>query len=217
MKLSLKTHGYPGKLIVIEGMDGSGKTTIEQRIVEHFGGEGIGIFVTHQPSAWFRNDERILATLFGDGEGEIIADEAVALFGLADRFNHQKLLLEPQLARGAIVLCNRYIFAMLSYYIASGTVDLQWLKDVSHFVIKPDLVILLNADPKIIVDRVIGKDGKNPNYYDQDEGMVRRIMNGYLELAASNDIHVVSTAGDEDTSFQACARLMEAALRGDRP
>ncbi len=212
MKLNLTQHGFPGKLIVIEGQDGSGKTTIERRIVTNFASRGIEMLVTQQPSVWFRTSDRVLATLFGDGDGDIIADEAVALFALADRLDHQRKLLEPHLARGAIVLCNRYVYALFSYYMAMQTVDLTWLGKVASHVLRPDLAILLNANAMTLVDRVIQKDGRNTNYYDQNEKIVHRIMDGYLELAQANDIHVVDTSGDEDASFQLCDRLVELAL-----
>lgn len=209
MKLRFKKNMYPGKLIVIEGTDGCGKTTIENEIIEHYKKRSINIIITYQPTGWWREDKNIITTLHKRSGGEVLKDEAVALFALADRVNHQRSCLEPELEQGSVILCNRYVYSLFSYYMAMGTINLEWLKNVAEFVIEPDLSILLHVTPVTAINRIISRDGKNPEALDQNEEIVRKIIGSFIELADKNNIHTISTDCDIKETVENCVRLID--------
>lgn len=212
MELLLKKHSQPGKLIVIEGMDGCGKTTVENEVAKYYRDRGLSILQTYQPTDWWRQDINIMATLHKTGRGNIVCDEAVALFGLADRINHQRKILEPELARGSIILCNRYIYSLFSYYMALGGVDLDWLKIAASFVVEPDAAILLTADPETAIDRVILREGSSSDAYDQKKPIVARIMASFVQLAERHDIHAISTECDLAATVGQCVAIIDRIL-----
>ncbi len=212
MQLLLRKHHYPGRLIAIEGMDGCGKTTIENYVAEHYRNRGVEMLQTYQPTDWWRQDPNVLATVHKTGKGEQICDEAVALLGLADRANHQRMFLEPALAHDGIILCNRYVFSLFSHYMAFGGVELDWLRTAASFVIRPDATILLMARTETAIRRVVARDGRNRDAYDQRAPVVERIMASFELLAEANDIDQVSTECEVSETAAKCIAIIDRIL-----
>ncbi|HVJ20419.1 MAG TPA: dTMP kinase [Polyangiaceae bacterium] len=209
MKLRFQTHPGPGKLIVICGSDGSGKTTLENGLVAALAERGAPVLATMQPTRWWREDLNVRHTIMREPVGEEVAQEAIALFALADRYDHQRRVLEPALAAGKVVVCNRYVYSLFSYYMGCGGLDLDWLRDAAAFVYKPDFAVYLSLRAEDSVRRVIEREGASAVAYDQVPETVSSINEAFLQLAGANGMHVVSSADSPQATLLETLGLME--------
>src|SRR5580658_2667561 len=103
-----------GKLIVVEGIDGAGKSTQLAAILDYLQSNGIGCSLTKQPSDWYRQQEFVRNYLdFGVLPCE---QSTLAMFAAADRMFHIETVIEPRLTSGGYVLCDRYVYSSLAYF-----------------------------------------------------------------------------------------------------
>lgn len=151
--LGLET--YSGKLIVIEGTDGVGRTT--QSLMIRSWLESQGHAVVHTGAA--------RSELAGKGikrakEGHTLGPTTLCLFyatDFADRFEKQIL---PALKAGFIVLNDRYIYSLIARAVVRG-VDKSWLKEIYGTALKPDMVFYLKISPQDLIPRVLASKGFN--------------------------------------------------------
>ena len=151
----LETNVYPGKLIVIEGTDGVGRTTQALMLRSYLESQGYAVVDTGAARS----------ELAGKGikrakEGHTLGPITLSLFyatDFADRFEKQIL---PALKAGFIVLNDRYIYSLIARAIVRG-VDRDWLKEIYGTALIPDIVFYLKITPKDLIPRVLGAKGFN--------------------------------------------------------
>jgi len=142
----LKKNESWGKFIVLEGIDGSGTTTMAKRLCEE-----LDAVYTNEPTsgpigqlirAYLRGDVGIFDELWKPDA------ETMALLYVADRVDHQKLI-KSHLSSGRTVICDRYHYSTLAYQSAtSERADLKvfssWLYELARYCVEPDLVVVLD-------------------------------------------------------------------------
>ncbi|MDE0603163.1 MAG: dTMP kinase [bacterium] len=153
-------------LIAFCGLDGAGKSTQIKRINTWLKGQGRSVLVTKQPTDWYRNDPVVRTYLdTGEGRGDTTKEAELALFAASDRMRNIRLEIEPALARGDIVLCDRYVYS--SYVYFECRVDAafrRWVENLNSFVPIPDLAFFLDVTPETALARVISRDGAASKY-----------------------------------------------------
>jgi len=141
-----------GKLIAVEGLDGSGKTTQACLLVEALRKEGFKAYYTCEPTQWRVGDLIRLHVAKAKRRAPVYE----ALLFAADRYEHLAREIRPRLRKGYIVVSDRYVYSSLAYQGASG-VSLQWLRNINFFAPKPDLTLLLDLPPEEALKRKKGK------------------------------------------------------------
>ncbi|MFH1328151.1 MAG: dTMP kinase, partial [Candidatus Bathyarchaeota archaeon] len=131
-----------GMLIVIEGIDGSGKTTQVYHLVEELRKLGYKSEYTTEPT--YGNIGNILRLNVARAKKRAPIYEAL-LFA-ADRYEHIKKTVLPKLKRGSILVSDRYLYSSLAYQGAVG-LDIKWLRKINFFTPTPDLIIYLDISP----------------------------------------------------------------------
>ena len=172
-----------GIFIVIEGIDGSGKTIQSKLLQKELIKKGFKAVYTAEPSKGFIGNF-LRKTSF---KGIKLNPEFETLLFAADRFYHINFEVIPNLNEGKIVVCDRYFYASLAYQGAQG-VDLNWIKTVNKFVIKPDLAIYLDVPVEVGLSR-IAKRKKTVFEESEIEEKVREI---YLKLVKENELILVN-------------------------
>ena len=170
-----------GAFIVLEGGDGSGKTTQARVLCSALRREGYKIHPTAEPSRSIVGRlirRRIL-------HGKKTRPEVEALLFAADRFLHLESEILPALAVGRIVVCDRYIYASFAYQGAQG-VDSQWLQEINRFAIKPDLALYLDVPAETGMDRIRRKKSLLEKLELQE-----RVREQYLKLAETGELTLV--------------------------
>jgi dTMP kinase len=129
--------------IVLEGIDGCGKSTQAKMLCQWLRGEGKKVLLTAEPT---RNEigQFIRKVLSGSHE---VDPKTLALLFTADRYEHLRNEVLPALKERKIVLSERYYPSTIAYQEAQG-VPREWLVEINKFARKPDLVIFLDVEPE---------------------------------------------------------------------
>jgi dTMP kinase len=139
-----------GRLIAFEGLDGSGKTTQLERLAAHLRADGRDVVTTREPTD-FASGLRI-REMARSGE-ELDPEEELRWF-VEDRRAHVTEVIAPAMRADQVVLTDRYYLSTVAYQGARGLDFEQILADSEAEFPIPDLVLLLEIDPKIAFERV---------------------------------------------------------------
>jgi dTMP kinase len=193
--------------ITFEGIEGSGKTTQQRLVAEHLRAIGKPVVVTKEPGGTPLAD-RIRAILL-DSANVIDPIAEVFLFA-ASRRQHTTEVIEPALARGEIVLCDRYADSTLAYQGFGRLIDLDRLRALNEWAtdaLVPDVTLLFDLPEEVGLNRA---NSRNANAT-QDEGRFeaedlrfhRRVREGYLAMAVAEPerFKVIDADGTIDEVF----------------
>jgi dTMP kinase len=151
-------NNLPGKLIVLEGSDGVGRSTQTLLLRSWLEDEGFAVSDTG-----LRRSEMTQKGLEAARKGHTLSRITMSLFyatDFADRLENQII---PALQAGFIVLSDRYFYSIMARDIVRGA-DPEWARNVYGFALKPDLVLYLKADVSDLVSRLI--HGRGLNYWE---------------------------------------------------
>jgi dTMP kinase len=176
--------------ITFEGPEGSGKTTQAQLLYEYLQERGYPVFLTREPGGTGIGDQ-IREVLHSLENTEMLPRTEILLYS-ASRAQLVGQIIRPHLARGEIVLCDRYADSTLAYQGYGHGLDLQVLQVITAFAtsgLKPDLTIYLDIDVEEGLRRKLAahRTGEAEwNRMDQQEiAFHRRVRQGYLQMAAA--------------------------------
>lgn len=165
----MSTCAPKGLLIAFEGIDGTGKSTQIRLLAERLRGEGASVLATREPTDGQYG--RRIRGLFTN-RASVTPEEELALF-VADRREHVEEVIAPALARGTIVLTDRYYFSTAAYQGARGQDPQRIIAENEAFAPAPDLVLLLAAAPAVGVHRVQHSRQETLNDFEQEQGLAR--------------------------------------------
>ncbi len=143
-------NDYPGKFIVIEGLDGSGNTSQTSLLKNFFIENNYQTILTKEPTQESEAGKKIKEVL--ENKTKIEAIELQKLFK-EDRDWHLKSIIIPALEEGKIVISDRYCFSSFAYGAADG-VDLDELIKMNENFLLPDLTFILKVRPEICIKRI---------------------------------------------------------------
>jgi len=171
-----------GVFICIEGIDASGKTTQSRRLVRKLIKMGYNALYTTEPTNGPIG--RLIRRYLLKGE-ERIPSVVEALLFAADRVEHVQNEIEPALKMGKIVVSDRYVYSSLAYQGATG-LDIDWIKRINRWAVKPHLSIYLDIPPNVMVERVKRKPSVMENLETQ-----RKVRELYLKLVKERQLILV--------------------------
>lgn len=167
-------------LIAVCGIDGAGKTTQIKAIEEYLTSKRKKVYLTKQPTNWYRQDERVRQFLKGDISSELLIKE-LALFSAADKLRHWQTEIEPKIKEGNIVITDRYLYSAFAYFANRGINDTEWLKQINKFIPEPDIIFFINTNPKIAFERIIKRDGDSAKKEEKDIEFLKKVSNMFKE------------------------------------
>ncbi len=142
-----------GKLIVLEGADGSGKSTHAGLLAEYLEKRGYKVVLTQEPTNGFIG-QAIRMILSGRIK---VSPETLTLLFTADRAEHVDKVIRPALENGGIVISDRYYYSTIAYQSVQGVSD-NWISQMNSFVPEPDLVIVLEVASEKALARMSHKE-----------------------------------------------------------
>lgn len=156
----MKKNDYSGKLIIFEGLDGSGQTTQAGLLKEWFKKHEQWVYYTKEPTegpigAFLRLAlaKRLVTSKSNSTKTpEPIDDYTMALAFAADRMDHLNNEIIPKLKDGVHVIMDRYYLSSFAYQAL--TANYKWLKEINKFALRPDLTIFLDVPPVICKKRM---------------------------------------------------------------
>ncbi|MCW4000316.1 MAG: dTMP kinase [Candidatus Bathyarchaeota archaeon] len=163
-----------GVFLVIEGLDGSGKTTqatlLAEKLIEKY-----AVWLTAEPS------RGKIGTFIRDCclyEQTRLPTEAEALLFAADRIEHMYSEIKPALDAGKLVICDRYVYSTLAYQGSAG-LSLDWIKTTNARALQPDFSIFIDVPPQRVIERLQRKKSVMETLETQQK--VREVYLKYVE------------------------------------
>ncbi|HPD26346.1 MAG TPA: thymidylate kinase [Candidatus Marinimicrobia bacterium] len=136
-----------GKLIVLEGSDGSGRTTQITRIKSWLEGKGYAVV-----NCELARSQLVGPELESARRGNTLCPITLSLFYATDFMDQLENVIIPALRAGFIVLADRYFYTLMARDLVRGT-DLKWVQNIYGVALVPDLVFYLNVSPRRLIER----------------------------------------------------------------
>lgn len=147
-------HELPGSLVVVEGVDGSGRGTQLDLLTAWLQAEGYGVVRT----AW--NSSKLVSKTIADArKQQTLTPLTYSILHATDVAERQQAEIIPALEAGYVVLADRYVFTALARDIARG-VTRDWMYNLYSFALRPDLAIYLRVDAETSMRRTMGIAGE---------------------------------------------------------
>jgi dTMP kinase len=198
-----------GRFITLEGIEGAGKSTLLQSLAESLRARGIIVCATREPGGTALAEDIRRLVLERRADGMPAAAELLLMF--AARAAHVAQRIEPALARGEWVLCDRFTDASRAYQGGGRGLDARWieaLSAVAHPDLTPDLTLLLDLPVQSGLTRARSRRDGGDRFEDEALAFFGRVRERYLQIAASEPARVQVL-----DALQPPATLLEHALR----
>jgi dTMP kinase len=174
-----------GVFIVIEGLDGSGKTTQATLLAAELA-KTRKVWLTAEPSQGKIGSFIRKCCLYEDTR---LPTEAEALLFAADRIEHLQAEIKPALAEGKVVICDRYTYSSLAYQGSAG-LSVDWIKTINARALQPDFALFIDVSPQKVIERLQRKKSVMETLETQQK--VREVYLRYVEKG-----ELVSIDGDK--------------------
>jgi len=200
-----------GYFITFEGGEGTGKTTQIRRLAAYLESLGRTVVLTREPGG----------TPVAEAARAVLLDPTLEPLGLSELFlleaarhDHVERVIRPALARGEVLLCDRYADSSTVYQGLVRSLGEELVIQLNRLAtgdLDPDLTIILDLDPEAGVTRARSRnatgDGSESRLDDEPAEFHRRVREGFLHLAELHPdrVRVVNASGDPDEVF---ARLL---------
>ena len=204
-----------GKFIVIEGVDGAGKSTQAYLLSKYLAEQKLRVVPTREPGGTGIG-ERVRDVLL-DPHGEELSPHCELLLYMASRAQLVWEIVRPSLERGYIVVSERYIWSSLAYQGYAGGLRTEDIEAIGQFAtqgLEPDLTIVLDIDPEIAVRREKVTSGGGDVGYDRIEKkgleFQKKVRQGFLDIARHHPdkIKVIEAAGNPRQVLEQMKKLV---------
>ena len=211
-----------GLFISFEGIDGAGKSSHIEALAQAFRDAGRTVTLTREPGGT-PLAEKLRTMLLHDSMDPLTE----ALLAFAGRRDHLRCVIEPALARGEVVLCDRFTDATFAYQGAGRGFDLQvlayleklvqtGLADDAALLRNPDVTIWFDVPPKVAAERLAA--ARTPDRFEaQPEAFFERVAGGYADRAAADPQRFARIDSSQDRESVARQVMAAMAARGLLP
>ena len=201
-----------GKFITLEGPEGAGKSTHIKHLAEFLRGRGKRVLTTREPGGT-PLCEAIRGLLQFNDAGEAPKSRAEVLLFLASRAQLVARILEPTLAHGEWVLCDRFCDSTFAYQGYGRGMDLVELRTLNRFAtagLMPDLTLLLDIPESESARRLAERKGPVDRFEQEQAAFHHRLAQGFREMAAAEPARIrrIDSSGSEMET----AALIQAAV-----
>jgi dTMP kinase len=213
-------HTYPGRLFVVEGIDGSGKTTQLGLLAKWLTASGHKVFVTD----WNSSALVKAATKTGKKKNAL-TPMTFSLLHATDFADRLLYRIIPPLKAGMIVLADRYTYTAFARDAARG-VDRRWVRDLYSFAVRPDLAVYFRVPIEVSLDRLLarrvklkfyeaGMDmGWSSNVTDSFKLFQSKVLDEYDAIVPEYGLHVIEASGSITDQQRVYRRLVSERLEG---
>ena len=212
-----------GKFVTVEGLDGCGKSTQLERLADALRREGVRLVVTREPGGTATGD-KIRSILLSSGTANLSPFAELALM-FASRAQHIQEVIQPALADGKLVLCDRFTDSTEAYQGGGrklGSEPVLQLHRILCDDLQPDLTILMDSDIAASVERARRRNQArssheaNENRFEQESrAFFGRVRSTYLAIARREPqrVVVVNARGTADETHTHILDLVQSRLK----
>jgi dTMP kinase len=194
-------HEYPGKLFVVEGIDGSGKTTQLSLLAKWLSAAGHPVFVTE-----WNSSALVKAATKAGKKKNALTPMTFSLLHATDFADRLLYNIIPPLKAGMIVLADRYTYTAFSRDAARG-VDRLWVRGLYSFAVRPDLAVYFRVPIEVSTDRLLARRvklkfyeagldmGWSTNAVESFKIFQGKVLEEYDRLVDEFDLSVIPASG----------------------
>ncbi len=217
-------HPYPGKLIIVEGIDGSGKSTQLLLLKKWLESQEYKVFFTE-----WNSSELVKDTTKKGKKAKSLTPTTFSLLHATDfasRFYHEIL---PPLKAGMLVLADRYAYTAFARDVVRG-VSPAWVRKVYRFAARPDLAFYFKVPIDVAISRLLGGTRAQLKYYEAGMDLnlsddlsesfrlfQSRILNEYDKIVSEYGLTVMDATKDIEVQQNEMRRIVAAALANYKP
>lgn len=186
-----------GLFIVLEGPDGSGKSTMAEKIGEYYKKAGREIIFTREPGGT-KISEQIRSIILDNNNSEM-AYTTEALLYAASRAQHVAEFIKPNLEEGKVVISERYVYSSIVYQGIGRNLGIQKVREINDFAIdglKPDLVLFFDIDPEKALNRKLSQ-GESDRLENEKLEFHKNVYEGYKNIMEYYD-EIISIDADKN-------------------
>lgn len=195
-----------GKFIVLEGIEGAGKSRQSALLVEALRARGIDAISTREPGGAPLGES--LRSLILDPKYSPDAITELYMYSAARR-DHLKYIVVPALQKGQVVVCDRFTYSTLAYQGYGRGLDLDFIRAVNAATVAPikvDLALLLDITPEAGFKRKGGAD-KGDRLERENIEFFERVYTGFKAMCDSGELVSIDASGEKE---QTAARVLAA-------
>ena len=215
-----------GKFITFEGLDGTGKSTQLRKLAAELRAAGHRVVETREPGGTMTG-EKIRKVLLDSGTAGLSPQAEMALM-FASRAQHIAEVIEPALAQGSVVLCDRFTDSTEAYQGSGRKLGSEVVRELHRVLcgnLQPDLTILLDSDAALSVSRArqrnrrdskVSSRGHDENRFEQEtRAFFARVHEGYLAIAKREPgrVAVVDARGTPGQTHERIAEVVRRKLK----
>lgn len=172
-----------GLFITLEGPEGAGKSTNREYLAERLREQGIDVLLTREPGGT-PLAERIRELLLDPSDEPMAADTELLLV-FAARAQHLQQVIRPALARGCVVLCDRFTDATYAYQGGGRGLSIERIAQLEQFVqaeLRPDLTLIFDLPVEVGLARAAAR-GRLDRFEQEGRGFFEAVRQAYLQRA----------------------------------
>lgn len=172
-----------GLFITLEGPEGAGKSTNREYLAERLREQGIDVLLTREPGGT-PLAERIRELLLDPSDEPMAADTELLLV-FAARAQHLQQIIRPALAKGSVVLCDRFTDATYAYQGGGRGLSIERIAQLEQFVqgeLRPDLTLIFDLPVEIGLARAAAR-GRLDRFEQEGRGFFEAVRQAYLQRA----------------------------------
>lgn len=210
-KLNMRGNNTGGMLITVCGLDGCGKTTMLKRLTKDLE-EKHQVFITKQPTDFVRKSE-IFRTYTDSPHYAAYDYRSLSLLCASDRLQHVNKVIEPEMAKGKIVLSDRYFYSCLANLRARGFKNDQWIYEIAQWIIKPDIAFFFDVPVERAVARVRRRPEEKDRYIDME--LQYKLRAEYIDICRANGGILISTDNSEGQAYELVKQTVKEVMRNE--
>ena len=210
MKINMTEHSYPGVLITFCGLDGCGKTTLINHLVDYLQKRGIEPVLTKQPTPFVRQSA-IFRTYMDEPNHDAYSYRSLSLLAASDRIQHVHSVVEPALKAGKVVISDRYFYSCLANLRARGYVEDKWIYEIAESMLKPDLPLFVDAPVEVAVGRVRERANERNRYIDMD--LQYNLRDEYRLIAVAEKAPLIDSTRTIEETLENVYKLADTAMK----
>lgn len=203
--LNMRPNDTKGVLITVCGLDGCGKTTMMNRMIDEVLDKS-KVFTTKQPTNYVR-ESAIFRTYMDQPDHDAFDYRSLSLLAASDRLQHVNKVIVPQMNEGKIVVSDRYFYSCLANLRARGFTSDQWIYEIAESVVEPDIAFFFDVPVETAVARVRQRPEEKDRYIDME--LQYKLRDEYVNICQANNGVLISTELPKEECFKIVKETIE--------